>query len=89
MSTEDAGIEKAEFESREQVLETLKTKRDLTGADLSGLDLSGIRFLGAKMPGARLCDADLTGCMMAGVWPWLATPAVRRPYGCIRHLGWM
>ena len=66
MAMADGTIDQVEFESRDQVLETLSKKRDLTGADLSGLDLSGMKFLGVKMTGANLRDADLTGSIPAG-----------------------
>ena len=33
--------ETKQFESREEIVESLKEKRDLSGADMSGLELSG------------------------------------------------
>ena len=67
MTMEDTMIEVARFESREQVLEALGKKRDLTGADLGGLDLSGLRLFGVTMAGANLRDADLRGCLLVGI----------------------
>ncbi|MFC2037253.1 pentapeptide repeat-containing protein [Chloroflexota bacterium] len=59
------------FESREQVAETLRQNRDLSGADLSGLDLAGIKLTGLNMESADLSNADLEGATLAAgnmVW---------------------
>ena len=42
------------FESRQQIMESLKIERNLAGADMSGLDLSGIKLMGINMKGADL-----------------------------------
>ena len=39
------------IESREQVSEAVRKRRNLDGADLSGMDLAGMRFVGIKMEG--------------------------------------
>jgi uncharacterized protein YjbI with pentapeptide repeats len=52
-------LDPAKFASREQVLDALAEKRDLTGADLSGLDLSGLRLVAVAMVRASLRGADL------------------------------
>jgi uncharacterized protein YjbI with pentapeptide repeats len=53
MNVEDTKVERAAFKSREEVLEALRAKHDLTGADLSGLDLSGIKLVAVTMAGAN------------------------------------
>ena len=59
-------VETKQFETREEIMERLKEKRDLSGADMSGLDLSGMKFVALEMAGADLHDADLTGAVLAG-----------------------
>ena len=55
MSDEEVKIEQANEEpigklaSREEVLDTLRQRRDLSGADLSELDLTGMKFAGLKI----------------------------------------
>ena len=36
-------VETKQFESRDEIMESLKEKRNLSGADMSGLDLSGMK----------------------------------------------
>ena len=55
------------YESREEILETLSRKRDLSGANLSGLDLSEIKLTGLKMEGANLSDTNLTKATLAAI----------------------
>lgn len=62
------------FESREQIMESLRQERNLEGADMSGLDLSGIKLAGLSMKGvdlhisqSRLVGVDVTGADFSDV----------------------
>lgn len=53
------------YESREQVVRTMRRQRELSGTDPSGLDLSGIKLTGLSLEGADLSNANLQGATLA------------------------
>ena len=59
-------VEPRRFTSREEIVESLKGGRDLSGADMSGLDLRGITLVGLNMADADLHESDLSGATLAG-----------------------
>lgn len=74
MSAEETG----RLESREEVVETVRRKRDLSGTDPSGLDLAGIKLTGLHMEAADRVFL-VTGCL---------TPVIHRPRACLgMHVG--
>ena len=54
------------FESRDQIMESLREERNLAGADMSELDLSGIKLVGLNMKGADLHGSNLSHAILAG-----------------------
>lgn len=59
--------EKPKPTSREEILERLKDKQNLSGADFSGLDMSQIKLTGLAMPGANFSQTDLSRAVIAGI----------------------
>lgn len=54
------------FVSRDEIINSLKTDRNLAGADMSNLDLSGIKLMGLSLKGADLHNSNLSKATLAG-----------------------
>lgn len=60
-------IETKKFESRQQIVDSLRRDRNLAGTDLSELDLHGIKLAGINMKGADLHNSNLSEAKLAGI----------------------